>query len=101
MELQPAEELAIARRRSCLTSAFTSTDRSNTACARRDVVAVDQPLGRHVVEPQQPVLVAQVGEEGVHHRVGRQVQLAGDGLDDLVAPEDISAWPGPAAPVRI
>ena len=87
VELEPAEELAIPRG---LLVADLGPDQDRAEQDRlrqRDVVAIDQPLGRDVLEAQQAVLVAQVGEERGQHGVGLEVQLAGDRAHDLVAVE--------------
>ena len=78
MELGLAEELPIPRRL-LATDLDRHPDRAQEDRLRqRDVVAVDQPLGRDIVEAQQAVLIAQIGEERGHQGFGIHVQIGGD-----------------------
>ena len=100
VEFQPAEELPIARRALMLDLGADMDRPQQDGLRERDVVAVDQPLGGQVVESQQAVLVAQVGEERGRHFFRLEIQLGGDSLDDLIAAEVIAvrrrAGPGGA-----
>ena len=91
VELEPAEELAIARgalvANLCLHPDRTQQDRLRQG----DVVAIDQPLRRHVLELEQPVLISQVGEEGLQHGFRRELELLGDRREHLVAAK---GWSG-------
>ena len=79
VELEPAKELAIPRGPLVADLDLDQHRAEQDRLRQRDVVAVDQPLGRHVLEPQQPVLVAEVGEERVQHGVRLELQLGGHG----------------------
>ncbi len=63
-----------------------------------DVVAVDQPLGGHVVKRQQPVLVAKVGKERRRDGLGLERELAGDRVQNGLA---IEPWPRPESACRL
>ena len=63
VELEPAEELAVPRGPLVADLDPDQHRAEQDGLRQRDVVAVDQPLGRDVLETQQAVLVAQVGEE--------------------------------------
>ncbi len=63
VKLEPAKELAIPGGLLVADLGLDQHRSEQDRLRQRDVVAVDQPLGRHVVERQQPVLVAEVGEE--------------------------------------
>ena len=97
VKLEPAKELAIPRGPLVADLGLDQHRAQQDGLRQPDVIAVDQPLGRHVVERQQPVLVAQVGEERGRDGVGLEVQLAGHGAQDLVAAKDLAvARAGPA-----
>ena len=87
VELEPAEDLAIPRG-ALVADLGLDPDRPEQHRLRQGhVVAVDQPLRRHVLEREHAVLVPEVREEPLEHRLGRDLELARDGGEDLVAVE--------------
>ncbi len=85
MKLESTKELAIPR--GALVADFDlDLHRSQEDCLRKPhVIAVDQPLGLHVVERQHAVLVAQVGEERGLEGFWPNIEFVGDGAQDFVA----------------
>ena len=63
MEFQPAEELAIAGGALVADLDLDADRPQQDGLRQRDVVAIDQSLGGHVLELEQAVLVPEVGEE--------------------------------------
>ena len=75
VELEPAEKLAITRWALVL-DLHLDPDRSREHRLRqRDVVPIDEPLGRQVFKFDHPVLVPEVGEEAGEQDIGVEVQL--------------------------
>ena len=90
VKLEPAKELAIPRGPLVPDLDLDQHRSQQDGLCQPDVIAVDQPLGLHVVERQQAVLVAQVGEERRLERPRADIQLLGHGAQDFVAAKDLA-----------
>src|SRR5208337_4843028 len=97
-ELEPAEELAIARGALGPDLGLDAYRTQQDRLCQGDVVAIDQPLRRHVLELEQPVLISQVGEEGLQQGFRRELELQGYGREHLVAAK---GWSGCQADLGI